>query len=279
MNNDQLVKFQAQQWTTQAKIFGHLSNATELRSLGGVVEFINTKLANALADSIYIPLQVSPENLGTVIDGMRSLRYFSGFTVTMPHKEPAYHFCDNILPNALGCTAVNAIRVEADGSLTGDCFDGQGFIHAIEQRRPITNQLQVLVYGAGGVGQAIVVALAAANVGTLHIVNRTATKAKKCAYNAIKVSNSINISYGNEYNLSNYDVIVQATSLGSGSSQEMVPIDFSLVKSSCLVVEAVRTPETTPFLDHAIQHGLEVIRGNQMLLPQIEKIIHFLGMI
>jgi shikimate dehydrogenase len=264
--------------TTQTKIYGHFSNATEFRPLGGVVEYINTLLDECQADCLYIPLQVSPENLETAIRGLVSLRYFSGFTVTMPHKEKVALLCNLLMPNALGCSSVNAVKIEANGSLTGESFDGVGITKAIQNRRTLNNSTNILVYGAGGVGQAISVALTILNVGHVHIANRTLEKGIFAANQAKAVAQNTKITSGLDFNVKDFDIIIQATSVGSGSDNSVIPIDLKNVNKSSLIVEAVRTPEMTNFLLKAKDLGLEYVKGNEMLTPQIESIMSFLGM-
>jgi shikimate dehydrogenase len=264
--------------TTQTKIYGHFSNATEFRPLGGVVEYINRLLDECQADCLYIPLQVSPENLETAIKGLVSLRYFSGFTVTMPHKEKVASLCNSLMPNALGCSSVNAVKIEANGSLTGESFDGVGISKAIQTRRALNTNTNILVYGAGGVGQAISVALTVLNVGRVHIANRTLEKGIYAANQAKNVAKNTEITCGLDFNVKDFDIIIQATSVGSGSDTSMIPIDLEKVNKSSLIVEAVRTPEMTNFLIKAKDLGLEYVKGNEMLTPQIQSIMSFLGM-
>jgi shikimate dehydrogenase len=265
--------------TTQTKLFGHLSNATEYRLLGGVVDIINNELDKYSSDALYVPLQVSPDNLASVINGMISLRYFGGFTVTMPHKAEAAGFCHRLLPNALASSSVNAIRVEDDGSLTGESFDGLGMLKAIENCRLLTNSTNVLILGAGGVGQAIAVALATTDISNVHIKNRTYSKANVAAEKANTVSRDAKVKAIIDPQVDEYDIIIQATSIGSGNGTGSVPIDLRQAKSDCLIVEAVRTPEITNFLLDAQKLNLEYVKGNDMLLPQIHSIMQFLKMI
>ena len=264
--------------TTQTRLFGHLSNATELRQLGGIVEYVNMQLDRYSLDCLYIPLQVSPENLNQAIDGLLALRYFKGFTVTMPHKSEAAKICHTLLPNAFASSSVNAIRVEEDGTLTGESFDGLGILKAIESRRKLTSQTSILIYGAGGVGQAIAVALALAHIAKVDIVNRTHSKAILAAQKANSVSSFTKISAVEQFNLVDYDIIIQATSLGSGNGEGKIPLNLNTANNGCLIVEAVRTPEMTNLLLEASSLNLEFVGGNEMLLPQIDSIIHFLGM-
>ena len=109
------------------------------------------------------------------------MRNFAGYTLTIPHKVMAAHLCDELLPNARACGAVNAVRIDSDGRLIGETFDGLGMVRghygpACPRRRY-----------TGPTGRcrwrwrAIAVALALAGVGSLAITNRTQAKADDLA--------------------------------------------------------------------------------------------------
>ena len=113
-------------------------------------------------DAVFVPLHVSSEHLAEAMAGMRRVQNFSGFCATIPHKSAASSLCDELLPNAQACGVVNGIRVASDGRLIGETFDGVGMVKAIEEQRTLDAGTRVLQVGAGGVGQAIAVAMALA---------------------------------------------------------------------------------------------------------------------
>ena len=56
-----------------------------------------------------------------------------GALVTMPHKIATCDLVQRLSPTAAIAGAC-AIRREADGSLSGDMFDGEGFVLGLRQR-------------------------------------------------------------------------------------------------------------------------------------------------
>jgi shikimate dehydrogenase len=132
-------------------------------------------------DAIFVPLQVAAEHVAAAIAGMRHFRDFAGFCVTMPHKAAVAALCETLFPNAQACGVVNAVRVDPDGRLIGETFDGVGMAQALAVYRALNAATRVLLVGAWGVGQAIAVALALAGVGHLVITNRTQAKADALA--------------------------------------------------------------------------------------------------
>jgi shikimate dehydrogenase len=70
-----------------------------------------------------------------------------------------------------------------------------------------------------------------------------------------------------------YDLLVHCTPLGmdSGFAGQRVPIDLSFCRPSTLLFDLVYTPETTPLMQHALDCGLQVCGGIDMLELQAEE--------
>ena len=65
----------------------------------------------------------------------------------------AAELCDELLPNAQACGVVNGVRIDPDGRLIGETFDGIGMIKAIGEQRELDANTRVLLVGAGGVSE------------------------------------------------------------------------------------------------------------------------------
>jgi shikimate dehydrogenase len=74
-----------------------------------------------------------------------------------------------------------------------------------------------------------------------------------------------------------FDIVINATSLGQ-QGPEPLPLDVSRVSGTALVADVVSVPEHTPLLHAAQARGLEIVRGVEMMTPQIETVADFLGM-
>ena len=61
-----------------------------------------------------------------MIRTLQSQSNFGGLTVTIPHKMAMTDLCDTLGPAARVSGAVNAVRLNADGTIFGDNFDGKG---------------------------------------------------------------------------------------------------------------------------------------------------------
>ena len=129
------------------------------------------------------PCMCQAEHFAAAIAGMRHIRSFAGYTLTMPHKAMAVHQCDELLANARACGAVNAVRIDPDGRLIGEIYDGVEWSRPLRPIVPSTPPPGCCsaTVGAGGAGRAIAVAIALAGVGSLAIANRTREKAADLA--------------------------------------------------------------------------------------------------
>ncbi len=67
-------------------------------------------------------------------------------------------------------------------------------------------------------------------------------------------------------NLQNYDIIVNATSIGL--KNEPSPISFESIKPETIVYDIVYMPMNTDFLKKAKEKGAKIIYGYEMLLGQ-----------
>lgn len=227
-------------------------------------------------DAVFVPLHVTPDHLQAAMLGMRHIGNFAGYTLTIPHKTTAVRYCDVLLPRALACGAVNAVRVDPDGRLIGDNYDGIGMVTAIATQRRLDAITRALLVGAGGAGRAIAVALASAGVGFLAIANRTRDKADDLAHIVRQAAPTCEVEAGTVFDPAPFDLVINATSLGLHGRGAM-PVDVARLSTATLVADAVMMPEMTPLLQAAQERGLGIVRGYEMLIHQIAAMAEFFG--
>ncbi len=97
-----------------------------------------------------VPMGVRPEDYAAFIPPLFTMTNIIGALVTMPHKIATCDLVQRLSPTAAIAGACNAIRREADGSLSGDMFDGEGFVLGL-RRKGLTQGRGALVVGSGGV--------------------------------------------------------------------------------------------------------------------------------
>ncbi|MFO7941934.1 MAG: 3-phosphoshikimate 1-carboxyvinyltransferase [Bacillota bacterium] len=223
--------------------------------------------AEAGLDWDYRIFEVPPEDLGAALEGVRALD-LAGVNVTVPHKEAVMAHLDDLEGDAVPIGAVNVV-VNRDGRLVGHNTDGFGVIDSLRAAGVDPSGGSVLLIGAGGAARAAAFALAGAEIASLHVANRTPSRAEKLvedlgrSYRYLKASTS---------DLSevpaDVDLIVQATSVGMGDPDASpLPGDYAL-DSQMVLLEMVYRPAETALARRAREAGARVIPGLEMLLRQ-----------
>lgn len=92
----------------------------------------NAAIEEAELDYVYISLPVPPEKLKEAVAGLRAMQ-FSGWNVTIPHKQAIMAELDAVDEDARIIGAVNTV-VNRDGHLTGYNTDCIGFMQPLAQQ-------------------------------------------------------------------------------------------------------------------------------------------------
>lgn len=217
----------------------------------------------------YTAFDVQPSQLKTAIEGFRAL-HIKGLNVTIPHKVAVMEYLDEIDEEAQMIGAVNTIKNE-DGRLIGSNTDGQGYLRSLLPllKHEQLSRKKVLVIGAGGASRAIVTSLARHGVEQLDITNRTMSKADKLVEHVKRFVPSTATTLSDvERNLSNYDIIVNTTSVGMSPNTNEVPIKIDKVKEGAIVSDLIYNPLTTKFMKMAMEKGAIAENGVGMFVHQ-----------
>lgn len=231
-------------------------------------------------DATYEAFEVLPEQLGETLKAFIREGY-SGFNITIPHKEAVLAFIDELDPVAQQMGAVNTLSVE-NGKIKGYNTDGAGLLTSLTQHGVSIKDLKVLVLGAGGAAKGICHALAIAGAMQIDICNRSQEKAKSLAmvlgktYNimshVVTFEDTTQIEAGSCYShgkyIDGYDLVINATSVGMLPNIEVVPIAPELFSPDTIFCDIVYKPHETLFLKRATAMGSKCIHGIEMLMFQ-----------
>jgi len=215
----------------------------------------------------YVPLAIEPAGLGAALRALHPLG-FAGCNLTIPHKQEALKFVDEVDPVGRSMGAISCVVVRPDGSLRGSNNDGYGFIENILEHAPQTrfDAGPIAVLGAGGGARAVVWGLAERGAKEIRLINRTRARAQQIAD---EFSVSIKPVDWADRNLALEDcsMLVNTTSQGMVG---MAPLDIDLARlpRQALVTDIVYTPLETPLLRAARQRGNPTVDGLGMLLHQ-----------
>jgi shikimate dehydrogenase len=235
--------------------------------------FQQVALDHLSVGSEYRAYEVAPDEVGDFITSLRSEKAV-GINVTVPHKEAVMPYLDEIDDWAAEAGAVNTI-VNRDGRLIGYNTDGYGFLRALREEGSFDPSGKgVLILGAGGSARGVVQALVRAEVGRLHIANRTLARAETLAELAAgKGVPAEALALGSEgisHAAASAELIVNCTSLGMrhGPDENAAPLAANQIPADSLVYDLVYNPMRTPLLREAEVAGANTLGGISMLVYQ-----------
>jgi 3-dehydroquinate dehydratase/shikimate dehydrogenase len=184
-----------------------------------------------------------------------------GLSITAPHKETVMNCIDWIDPDAQAIGAVNTIIVEKD-HLRGYNTDTTGFMHPLRGLIDSYEDLEVAVIGAGGAARAAIWALKRYGA-TVTLFARDPRKAQSLAeFFSIECRQLGSASF------SSFEVVVNATPLGSGQYVDQTPATRDQLKGTRIAFDMVYNPMETKFLQEARIAGCETVLGLEMLVGQ-----------
>ena len=193
---------------------------------------------------------------------------FSGFNVTIPHKEQALAFADHMSPRAQRIGAANTLVKTDNGDIHADNTDGYGFITNLSTQSETWQPKAgpTLVLGAGGAARAILTALLDAGVPKIYLSNRTRARADDLA---AEISDLIEVIdwQDKEDVLPEVFTVVNSTSLGM-TGKAALDFDLTDINPHALVTDLIYAPLETQLLKDARARGCEVVGGIGMLLHQ-----------
>lgn len=189
-----------------------------------------------------------------------------GLNVTVPFKEQAGKFADELTERARLAGAVNTLQMRADGTVLGDNTDGAGLVYDLQRLGWTLSGKRLLVLGAGGAVRGVLLPLLGQNPAELVVANRTESKAsalaamfadhgpiRACGFDALQAQA--------------FDVIINGTSASIGG--ERPPISEATIGPETRVYDMMYGKDPSPFLQWAQAQGAaEIADGLGMLVGQ-----------
>jgi shikimate dehydrogenase len=188
---------------------------------------------------------------------------YKGANVTVPFKFEAFDLCNELTERAKSAGAVNTLTFE-NGKIKGDNTDGVGLVNDIYHNlKHALRGARILLLGAGGAAQGVLLPLLHAHPKDIVIANRTLAKAQQM----VRKTGDITIVSANTFESlqGKFDVIINATS--TGLSDTALPISNTIFAKNCLAYEMMYGRET-PFMKQAKENGAQVADGLGMLVEQ-----------
>ncbi len=195
------------------------------------------------------------------------LRGGLGANITVPFKERAYQYSDELTERASICGAVNTLKRIDGNRLLGDNTDGMGLLVDLQRLKFITQGQKVLIIGAGGAAKGVLYPLLSISC-SIVITNRTFERAQIIA-NKFSLLGDIRAIEMGTIDLINpdFDIIINATA--SGLDGQIPAISPLIFQNNSVCYDMYYQHGLTPFLKFAHQHGVSRLAdGLGMLVGQ-----------
>lgn len=182
-----------------------------------------------------------------------------GLNITAPFKQDAYEFVDEKDPAAVASGAVNTIHAVDDAYL-GYNTDGIGLVADLSRLGWSLQGIKILVIGAGGAAQGIVLPLLEQGV-ELSVANRTKSRADALQeqFPKIDVLNIEELEQG-------WDVVINATA--AGWHQQQLPVPSATFEDARCYDLGYQRDGRTPFIRQVESRAAETSDGLGMLVAQ-----------
>ncbi len=210
-------------------------------------------------DAIYEKQKLEESDLENLISQVREKK-ICGINVTVPFKKSVIPFLSELTQEAEQTHSVNTIYLK-NNKVIGHNTDIGGFEMSIYKSNINLTNKKILILGAGGVVSSIIYALKKMNVSEITLSNRTKEKAEyqKNIFNDINI-----IKWGD---ISNFDMIINATSLGLKKKDE-INLNYSSVHKNKLFYDVIYNPKETGFLRTGKNLGNITMNGKLMFVYQ-----------
>lgn len=228
-------------------------------------------------DFVYLAFDITLKKLPDAINAIKTLN-IKGSNVTMPCKNEAVKYMDELSPAAKIAGAVNTI-INHNGKLTGYITDGIGFVRNLKENGIDIKSKNITIIGAGGAATAVQVQCAIDGAEKISVFNIKDAFYKKAENTIKRIRKEIPVCNINLYDLNDNeklkkeiqssDILVNATCVGMRPNENKSPIkDKSVFRKDLVVADTVYNPEKTKLLKDAEASGCKTIGGRGMLLWQ-----------
>ena len=147
----------------------------------------------------------------------------NGFNITAPFKQDVLPLCNQLDAAATRANAVNTVKVNTDGSLSGFNTDGSGLLTDLRDNHNVElRAATILIAGAGGATRGILLPLLEQQPAQLVVANRTLAKAEQLAVDFADCGEIIACEFGQVPDRE-FDLVINATSLSLQNQKPALP--------------------------------------------------------
>ena len=190
-----------------------------------------------------------------------------GLNITVPFKNDAFELADSLTERAQLAGAVNTLVLNEDGTLHADNTDGIGLVRDLTINHQFNLKgARILLLGAGGAVQGVLLPLLQQQPGEIIIANRTVAKAEALCE---KFSNYGNLSACSFDALAgkSFDGVINGTA--ASLKGEVPPLPADILNKDAWCYDMMYSSEPTAFVRWGQEQGAKhSVDGLGMLVEQ-----------
>jgi shikimate dehydrogenase len=231
----------------------------------------NAAFAHYKMDAVYQLFEVAPDALEKFFKDTIFEKKFSGFNVTVPHKENAVQYLNGDKDNFVKInSAVNTVRVEKDGRLSGVNTDGLGFLRDLNERGVRIEGKSIALIGAGGGAKAVATAIASESPEKLFIFDVDRFKTERLLgilkefYPQVRAQAVESLE---KLDILGANILINATPVGMKESDPLL-VKKEWLHEGLFVYDLIYNPQESKLLKTARECGCLWANGLGMLLHQ-----------
>jgi len=218
-------------------------------------------------DADYSIINIKDSELGDIVKKIKNKK-LNGINVTLPYKQKIVPHLNLLVNDAEITSSVNTIYLDEQNSIIGENTDVFGLQAAYLKEVDDISKKKALIIGAGGVSPSVILSLQKSNIKEISIINRTIDK---CIFLKKKFKNLNIIEWQNlKEELKNYDIIINATSLGLKNGKDF-DFDFVNTKKNLIYIDTIYNPLETKTLKYLKEKDAKVFNGLDMFIYQGQK--------
>ena len=217
-------------------------------------------------DADYSIIEIEESDLPGIVQKVKNQNY-QGINITLPFKQKIVPYLDVLVNDAEVTSSVNTLFLNTNGAVVGENTDVFGLQAAYLKEVDNVQQKKAIVIGAGGVSPSVILSLQKSGIKNISIINRTAEKCifLKKKFKILNICEWKNL----QREIKNYDIIVNATSLGLKNGNDF---DFNFeLKKNAIYIDTIYNPLETKNLKHLKEHDFKVFNGLDMFIYQGQK--------
>jgi shikimate dehydrogenase len=217
---------------------------------------------------VYRRIDLGPEELSRFFISVRDKSLFTGWNVTLPHKEALVPLMDTLTSEAKAVGAVNVVQFSNHGT-KGFNTDVFGVRATFKENQLKLRGKTVVLFGAGGAAKAVAYALGLEGAKEVCVTNRTLDRASEFVryFSALFPKTRFRASEWEVPVEGPVSCVINATPLGLKAFQGQFAFPKSF-EPDALAFDLLYRPAMTPFLKFSRGFGLRTVNGMDMLLWQ-----------